>query len=123
MSTIASSLNGLPSIPLSPTAKPRRANRISGPLHRNVHQVILTDLRIDTWYPSFYPESLVGRSTDRLYVCKLCFKYTTQVDPFIEHTTKCRAHIEGPPGHKMYEKEDISVYVVDGDEHKVCLQA
>jgi hypothetical protein len=59
---------------------------------RNVRDVILTDLRVEAWFPSFYPEELVGRGASsgagagiRLLVCKWCFKYSTKVVPFVEH--------------------------------------
>ncbi|KAI9873801.1 MAG: hypothetical protein M1830_010591, partial [Pleopsidium flavum] len=34
---------------------------------RNVQNVVLGDILFKTWYPSFYPEELVGRETERLY--------------------------------------------------------
>lgn len=43
---------------------------------RNVLSVVLGDTLFKTWYPSFYPEDIVGRETERLCVCKWCFKYT-----------------------------------------------
>lgn len=52
---------------------------------RNVQNVVLGDIFFTTWYPSFYPEELVGRDTDRLYVCRWCFKYSKEVMPFSAH--------------------------------------
>ena len=32
----------------------------------------------------------------------------------------CPLKDEPPPGVLIYEKDDISIYEVDGEEHKVC---
>jgi MYST family zinc finger domain len=56
-------------------------------LQRNVKEVILTDLRFDTWYSSFYPEDLVGRVCERLFVCKWCFRYSRDGAAFAQHTS------------------------------------
>lgn len=52
----------------------------------NVINVVLGDLLIKPWYPSFYPEELVGRKIERLYVCQWCFKYSKELIPFLGHT-------------------------------------
>src|SRR5215469_309953 len=56
------------------------------PLEPNVKEVVLGDLWIKPWFPSFYPEELVGPSSDRLYVCKWCFKYTKDLVAYLGHT-------------------------------------
>lgn len=55
-------------------------------MDRNVREVVLGDLPIKAWYPSFYPEELVGRTVDLLYVCPWCFKYTKESAAFLGHT-------------------------------------
>lgn len=52
---------------------------------RNVHNVVLGDILFKTWYPSFYPEELVGRDLERLYVCQWCFKYSKELMPYLAH--------------------------------------
>ena len=52
---------------------------------RNVLNVVLGDVIFPTWYPSFYPEELVGKDTERLYVCQWCFKYCKEAVPFLAH--------------------------------------
>jgi hypothetical protein len=71
----------------SPRTARNNASATSAPARpeRNVREVILTDLRVEAWFPSFYPEELVGRAVDRLMVCKWCFKYSTKVAPFVAH--------------------------------------
>lgn len=53
---------------------------------RNVQNVVLGDILFKTWYPSFYPEELVGKEIERLYVCQWCFKYSKELMPFLAHT-------------------------------------
>jgi hypothetical protein len=55
---------------------------------RNVHHVVLGDILFQTWYPSFYPDELVGRELDRLYVCQWCFKYSKDLMPFLAHVVR-----------------------------------
>lgn len=69
-------MNGYPSRTESPPL----------PLEPNVNEVVLGDLWIKPWFPSFYPEELVGPSSDRLYVCKWCFKYTKDLVAYLGHT-------------------------------------
>ena len=52
---------------------------------RNVLSVVLGDTLFKTWYPSFYPEELVGRETEKLFVCRCCFKYSKELVPYVAH--------------------------------------
>lgn len=51
----------------------------------NVLEVVFGSLLIKPWYPSFYPDELVGRKIERLYVCQWCFKYSNKLNPFLGH--------------------------------------
>ena len=51
----------------------------------NVLHVVLGNLLIRPWYPSFYPEDLVGSRTERLYVCQWCFRYSRELMPYLAH--------------------------------------
>ena len=57
---------------------------------RNVQNVVLGDVLFKTWYPSFYPEELVGKDVERLYVCRWCFKYCKDLAPYIAHKVSSR---------------------------------
>ena len=61
------------------------AGAITPKAARNVSNVVLGDILFPTWYPSFYPEELVGKDTDKLYVCPWCFKYSKEAVPFLAH--------------------------------------
>ncbi|KAI7323273.1 hypothetical protein KC315_g8554, partial [Hortaea werneckii] len=66
-----------PSTVLSPT---RPANRPPASMQGSVANLFLGNLHIKPWYPSFYPEDLVGgRKAERLYVCQWCFRYTPEI--------------------------------------------
>ena len=52
---------------------------------RNIGSVVLGDLSFETWYPSFYPEDVVGKDIERLYVCQWCFKYSRELMPYLAH--------------------------------------
>ena len=78
MAPDVASMTSTPSTPaLKPSQKP-----LSGP---NVLEVVFGSLLIQPWYPSFYPEELVGRRVERLYVCQWCFKYSKELLGFIGH--------------------------------------
>lgn len=66
----------------SPLAVQRNGEK---PADLNIRSVVLGDISFKTWYPSFYPEELVGREVERLYVCQCCFKYSKDVLPYLAH--------------------------------------
>ncbi|KAL9615406.1 MAG: hypothetical protein Q9204_008776, partial [Flavoplaca sp. TL-2023a] len=88
-----------PGAPLSQakSTSPLRATNLS------IQHVALGDILFKTWYPSYYPEGLVGRGLDRLY--KLC-----------------HARCDSPPGQLIYSKDDCAIYEVDGEEHQLFSQ-
>ncbi|KAF7593435.1 hypothetical protein BBP40_011537 [Aspergillus hancockii] len=88
------------------------------PVDRNVKHVVLGDLLFKTWYQSIYPEELVSKDTDRLYVCRWCFRYSCDVDAYAKHTRACQ-HRTTPPGTKVYDYGGYAVWEVDGDDHKL----
>jgi hypothetical protein len=55
------------------------------PVEPNVQEVVLGNGWIKPWFPSFYPEDLVGRKLETLYVCQWCFKYTKDLVPYLGH--------------------------------------
>lgn len=67
---------------ISPLAVQRNGEK---PVDLNIRSVVLGDISFKTWYSSFYPEELIGRKVDRLYVCQWCFKYSKDVMPYLAH--------------------------------------
>ncbi|KAJ5888491.1 hypothetical protein N7495_008532 [Penicillium taxi] len=85
---------------------------------RNVKNVVLGDLLFKPWYQSIYPENLVAKDADRLYICSWCFRYSCDADSFAPHVQSC-AYRTTPPGTKIYEHGGYAVWEVDGEEHKL----
>lgn len=81
----------LPTTHFSPTHNPSTPTKPNTAL--NVQTVVLGDILFKTWYPSFYPEELVGRTTDRLYVCRWCFRYSRELLPFLGHAVRVIARV------------------------------
>ncbi|KAL5114412.1 SAS complex subunit [Pleosporales sp. CAS-2024a] len=88
----------------------------------NVLEVVFGSLLIKPWYPSFYPESIVGRKVERLYVCQWCFKYSKELMAFLGHMKACPRRDTRPPGVSIYKTDSYSLYEVDGDKHKLYAQ-
>lgn len=108
------------------------------PTEPNVLNVVLGNIQIKPWYPSFYPEDLVGRKAERLYVCECCFRYSKELMPYLAHRVRlslstgtrlpgqadtiqrvCPLRDSPPPGTLIYQTADQSIYEIDGEEHKV----
>ena len=81
MGSLSKSTNAL----ASPLATHRNKEK---PADLNVRNVVLGDILFKTWYPSFYPEELVGREIERLFVCQWCFKYSKDLMPYLAHTVR-----------------------------------
>ncbi|CZT14223.1 related to histone acetyltransferase (MysT1) [Ramularia collo-cygni] len=89
----------------------------------NVTNVVLGNLHIKPWYPSFYPEDLIGgRKADWLYVCQWCFKYTPEIMKYCAHGKVCPMKTEAPPGEVIYEQDDYFIHKIDGEEFKLYAQ-
>lgn len=56
--------------------------------NQTVHHVVLGDALFKTWYPSYYPDELVGKEVERLYVCQWCFKYSREIMPYLGHVVQ-----------------------------------
>jgi len=91
------------------------------PVELNVKQVVLGDLSFQTWYQSIYPEDLVSKDNDLLYVCRWCFRYSCDVDAYVKHTRTCE-HRATPLGTQVYDHGGYSVWEIDGEEYKLFAQ-
>ena len=81
MGSLPPTANGL----ASPLAAQRNGEK---PIDLNIRKVVLGDILFDPWYPSFYPEELVGREVERLNVCQWCFKYSKDLVPYLAHIVR-----------------------------------
>ncbi|KAJ9626304.1 SAS complex subunit [Taxawa tesnikishii (nom. ined.)] len=79
----------------SPLGRPNdHGNAKRPPMEPNVANVVLGNVQIKPWYPSFYPEEI-------------------QV---------CSHKDEPPPGMLLYEKDQYAIYELDGEEDKLYAQ-
>ena len=79
---------------------------------------------IETWYSSPYPDGYA--ILPKLVLCEFCLKYMKNRTILKAHRAKCQwLH---PPGNRIYDKADLSVFEVDGTVSKrfcqnLCLLA
>nr|XP_002739824.1 PREDICTED: histone acetyltransferase KAT8-like [Saccoglossus kowalevskii] len=83
-----------------------------------VDMVQIGRYEIDAWYFSPYPEDY-GKAP-KLYVCEYCLKYMRLEKTYRHHLGECTRR--QPAGKEIYRKNSISVYEVDGKEHKIYCQ-
>ncbi|OJD16665.1 hypothetical protein AJ78_03175 [Emergomyces pasteurianus Ep9510] len=102
------------------SAPSRTSSKHPGP-DRNVKSVVLGNILFKTWFHSLYPEELVGKDTDRLYVCRWCFRYSCDQDTYLGHIRLCE-HRTTPPGTKVYDWRGYSVWEIDGEDYKLYTQ-
>ncbi|KAK2562319.1 Histone acetyltransferase KAT8 [Acropora cervicornis] len=83
-----------------------------------VHKIQFGKYEIDAWYFSPFPDEY-GKQA-KLWICEYCIKYMKFERTYKEHLGKCT--MRQPPGKEIYRKGTISVYEVDGKEHKLYCQ-
>lgn len=93
-------------------------SRLQSPGDRNIKNIVLGDLLFKPWYQSIYPDDLVAKDADRLYVCRWCFRYSCDGEAFAAHVSTCE-HSTVPPGKKVYDHGGYAVWEVDGEQHKL----
>jgi len=121
----------------SPIAVQRNGEK---PADLNIRSIVLGDISFKTWYPSFYPEEIVGREVDRLYVCQWCFKYSKDVVPYLAHRVcqsrsassnqrltectqrQCPYKDALPPGSQIYVQDVHAIHEIDGEDHQLFAQ-
>jgi hypothetical protein len=86
------------------TSAPDAAEKtLAHPPVLNVHDVVLGSLIIKPWFSSEgYPEELVGKNVDRLYVCQWCFKYTKELVGFLRHLVRLSSPCHAPSRYFLY---------------------
>ncbi|NXP02347.1 KAT8 acetyltransferase, partial [Thinocorus orbignyianus] len=80
-----------------------------------VDKIHIGHFEIDAWYFSPFPEDY-GKQP-KLWICEYCLKYMKFQHTYRLHLGQCQWR--QPPGREIYRKSNISVYEVDGKDHKV----
>lgn len=73
---------------------------------------------VDAWYFSPFPDDYGKQS--KLWICEFCLKYMKLEKTYRFHLTDCQ--MRQPPGKEIYRKASLSVYEVDGKDHKIYCQ-
>ncbi|KAM9510562.1 LOW QUALITY PROTEIN: histone acetyltransferase KAT8 [Guaruba guarouba] len=82
-----------------------------------VDKIHIGHFEIDAWYFSPFPEDY-GKQP-KLWICEFCLKYMKY------ERSSCppgQCQWRQPPGREIYRKGNISVYEVDGKDHKIYCQ-
>lgn len=85
---------------------------------KNIQNIVLGRYEIETWYFSPFPEEYCGE--ERIYICEYCLKYMKRQKTLMNHTHKC--HLSSPPGKMIYLEDNLSMFEIDGREHKLYCQ-
>jgi histone acetyltransferase MYST1 len=91
---------------------------------KNIEKIIMGGWEVEAWYYSPFPEAYCDLET--LYVCEFCLTYMRKARTFRHHKATCPCR--KPPGKELYRQGDLSVYELDGKDHraycqKLCLMA
>ena len=85
---------------------------------KNIEKIFMGGYEVECWYFSPYPDEYAECET--LYVCEFSLKYMRKKKTFRKHKAECK--MRHPPGREIYRELGLSVYEVDGKEHRVYCQ-
>ena len=85
---------------------------------KNIEAICIGKYEVDAWYYSPYPEEYCGG--DMLYICEYCLKYAKTKEVLTKHAASCKCMT--PPGKEIYREDSLSMWEVDGSEHKIYCQ-
>lgn len=83
-----------------------------------IDRIQIGKYEIDTWYFSPYPEEY-GKQP-KLWVCEYCLKYMRLEKTYRYHSGQCMQR--QPSGKEIYRKGTLSIFEVDGKDHKLYCQ-
>ena len=85
---------------------------------KNIEKIIMGPWEVEAWYYSPFPDNYSDLET--LYVCEFCLTYMKKVKTYKKHKAECQCR--QPPGKEIYREDDLSVYEIDGKEHRLYCQ-
>jgi len=74
---------------------------------------------LSSWYYSPYPAPF--NKCEKLFLCGFCFFYCVNEAELIFHWSR-DCQIPHPPGTEIYRNEKISVFEIDGEQHRIFCQ-
>jgi histone acetyltransferase MYST1 len=85
---------------------------------KNIHSIVLGKYEMETWYYAPYPDDYC--CDDKMFICEFCLKYMKKHKRLEEHCLVCK--MRSPPGKEIYHEEGLSMYELDGKDHKIYCQ-
>jgi hypothetical protein len=85
---------------------------------KNVERIVMGKHAVQCWYYSQFPEAY--HNLPVLYVCEFCLSYMRKVRTYRSHVGSCP--VRHPPGRRIYQEGDLSVYEIDGKDNKAFCQ-
>ena len=85
---------------------------------KNITQIVMGKYVVEAWYYSPFPPPY--HEVETLYICEFCLKYARGPQFFYRHCLEC-GH-KSPPGDEIYREGNLSVYELDGKDHRVYCQ-
>ena len=86
---------------------------------KNISKIIMGKYTVEAWYYSPFPHPY--NQLDSLYICEYCLKYMRKPKFYLKHCSGECPH-RTPPGNEIYREGNISVYELDGKDHRVYCQ-
>ncbi|CAB3407174.1 unnamed protein product [Caenorhabditis bovis] len=99
------------------TAKLERAHEERTKV-KNIPTITIGKYCINSWYYSPFP---FHYNDQDLFMCEYCLMYTPSKTRFKNHYMKCNER--QPPGNEIYRKDNLSVYEIDGCQHRLYCQS
>ena len=85
---------------------------------KNITQIVMGKYVVEAWYYSPFPPPY--HEVETLYICEFCLKYARGPQFFYKHCMEC-VH-KSPPGDEIYREGNLSVFELDGRDHRVYCQ-
>mmetsp|Transcript_30790 Transcript_30790/g.63257 ORF Transcript_30790/g.63257 Transcript_30790/m.63257 type:complete len:695 (+) Transcript_30790:50-2134(+) len=85
---------------------------------KNISKIVMGKFEVEAWYYSPFPPPY--NQLDTLYICEFCLKYMRKPRFFLQHCSECPRR--SPPGQEIYREGNLSVFELDGKDHRVYCQ-
>jgi len=85
---------------------------------KNIEKIVMGEYEVECWYFSPYPEEYA--QAERLYICEFCLTYMRKPSTYRDHKANCACR--HPPGKEIYRETGLSVFEIDGKEHRAYCQ-
>jgi histone acetyltransferase MYST1 len=85
---------------------------------KNITQIVMGEHLVEAWYYSPFPPPY--HQVETMFICEFCLKYMRKPRYFLRHRAECPHR--SPPGDEIYREGRLSVFELDGKDHRVYCQ-